>query len=363
MFLGIIATLIIFGILVTIHEWGHFIFAKMQGVKVERFSIGFGPVFFRYTWHETEYALSLIPFGGYVKMAGDDPSDKELKGEPWEYLSQTPLQKIKIAIAGPLLNYIFALFLFIVLFWVGIPTATTKIGGMVDGYNAKIAGIKEGDKILKVNGVLVSVWDDMTKEIQDSKTENIELEISRDGAIQNLSVLGKKEEIVDAFGHKKQAFLIGIRPSMDAIINVKHSLGSSIFLGSKKLYDISKLTYFSIWKIITGKLSFKQSMTGPIGIAVVTVKTAQSGFLNLVYLMGMLSAALALFNFLPIPALDGGHILMSLIELIRRKKLGFKAQEIFQNIGFGALILLMIVVFYNDFVNFGIFTKIASFFK
>ncbi len=357
--IGIIATLVVFGILVTMHEWGHFIVAKRQGVAVERFSIGFGPVLIRYTWHETEYAISLIPLGGYVKMAGDEPDPEKIKGESWEFLSKTPWQKIKIAFAGPVVNYIFALFIFIFVFLVGFPAYTTKIGDFVEGYPAKASGLALGDKITKVNGISVEMWDDLIYELNKLEKTEVVLEYTRGTDVKEIKIDTKKEDRTDIFGKKTTAYLLGIRPA-EEMISKKYGVFQAVSLGTKKLLNLSILTYKSIWMIATGQMSLKKSITGPIGIAMITGKTAKSGLIHLIHLMGLLSAALALFNFLPIPVLDGGHVVFYLFELITGKQLSLKFQDVCLKIGMGLLITLMVVVFYNDIVNFGLWGKIVG---
>lgn len=343
------------------HEFGHFIVAKRIGVRVETFSFGFGPKLFSVKKGETEYAVSAIPLGGYIKMAGDEPGEK-LTGKSFEFLSRSIFDRFKVIVAGPLLNYILAFLIFSVIFMFGSPTLTTEVGSLLKDYPAKEAGILVGDKVLKVDSKDVSHWEDMTA-ITHSHTESpIQLTIERGGKVFELKLQPVIREVKDIFGNSTKIALLGIAPS-EKIESVRYGFFQSFGMGFKKLMDLTTLTYKALWYIVTGRMSVKESMTGPIGIFIITGKAAQMGFIYLVHLVAMLSASLAIFNLLPFPVLDGGHVFFLIIEKIRGKPLSMKAQEMIANVGISLLILLTVFIFYNDIMKFGVFEHVGKIFK
>ncbi|OGW78413.1 MAG: RIP metalloprotease RseP [Omnitrophica bacterium RIFCSPLOWO2_02_FULL_45_16] len=359
--LSIVYFLIVLSVLVIVHEFGHFIVAKRIGVRVEKFSFGFGPKIFSIIRGETEYLVSAIPLGGYVKMAGDEPG-KDLTGKSFEFLSRKIADRFKIIFAGPLLNYVLAFLIFSVIFMFGSPTLTTEVGSLLEDYPAKKSGIILGDKILKVDNKDVKYWEDMTAIIHDHLEGPIKLSLERKGETFDLELRPVIREVKDIFGKSTKIALLGIAPSQK-IENIRYGFFQSFGMGLKKLIVLTNLTYKAIWYIITGRMSVKESMTGPIGIFIITGKAAQMGLIYLINLTAMLSASLAIFNLLPLPVLDGGHILFLIVEKIRGKPLSMKAQEIIANIGIGFLILLTVFIFYNDIMKFKIFDGIVKFFK
>ena len=359
--LSTLSFVIVLSILVVVHEFGHFIVAKKTGVRVEKFSIGFGPEIFGVTKGDTRYAVSLVPLGGYVKLTGESVED-EVKGEKWEYLSKSVGERAKIIFAGPLLNYILAFFIFSFVFVLGYPTFTTAVGEILPDYPGKATGIEVGDKILSINGKDVETWDDITAIVRMNKEPGIDLVIERDNRQIDMEILPKSKEIKTIFGSKKRVALIGITPSQD-IIYVKYGILKSFYMGAKKLTTLTYITYRALWASITGTIPFKESVTGPIGIFYITGQAARLGFVYLLQLMGILSASLAIFNLLPVPVLDGGHLLFLMIEKIRKKPITPKVQENITQVGLALLICLMLFVFYNDFMRYGIFEKILSLWK
>jgi regulator of sigma E protease len=359
--LSVISFVAVLSVLVIVHEFGHFIIAKRIGVRVEKFSIGFGPEIFGITKGDTRYIISLIPLGGYVKMTGET-SEENIKGEKWEYLSRSAGERARIIFAGPLLNYVLAFLIFSFVFMIGYPTFTTKIGNLLPEYPGQIAGLKEGDRILKINGNDVRYWDEVTAMVHTNKDPDIELLIDRDGERIGLTVKTKSEDIKTVFGSKVKVGLMGIMPAMD-VTYVKYNLPRAAYEGSRKLFTLTYITYRALWASLTGAVPFKESVTGPIGIFYITGQAARLGFVYLLHLMGVLSASLAIFNLLPVPVLDGGHILFLVIEKIRRKPLSRKLQENMTQAGLMLLICLMLFVFYNDFMRFGVLAKITALFQ
>jgi regulator of sigma E protease len=355
--LSLVSFVFVLSILVIVHEFGHFIAAKRIGVRIEKFSIGFGPEIFGITKNGTRYLISAVPLGGYVKLAGETEQDG-IKGEKWEYMSRAVGERARIIFAGPLLNYILAFFIFSFVFIIGNPTMTTKIGKVMPGYPAESAGLKPGDRILKINGKEVRYWEDVTNIVHTNKASQMRLFVQRDEELLDLIVAPKSQDIKTIFGSKKRVSLIGIMPG-DEVVYVRYGIFKSFYMAGEKLIMLSYITCRALWASITGAIPFKESMTGPIGIFYITGQAAKLGFVYLLQLMGVLSASLAIFNLLPVPVLDGGHILFLVVEKIRRKPISYKMQESITQVGLFLLIFLMVFVFYNDIMRFGIFEKIS----
>jgi len=344
-----IATLIfvlILSLLIIVHEFGHFIAARRAGVRVEKFSLGFGPQLFKKTIGDTEYSLSLIPLGGYVKMAGD--SLEECLGKSDEYFSKSPGKRFKIIFSGPLLNYILGFLFFWVILFVGYPTLTTKVGGLIEGYGAQVAGIQVEDKIIAINGQKVDTWEDLQYQIQKNKTkDSVGLSLIRNNKKMEFNVAIKSKVLDNQLGEKKTLGIIGITP-FDEIVEVRHGLVESAYLGLKRTMDLTIMTYKGIWRLASGKMSMRDSMTGPLGIFFITSKAAKLGIIAVLHLIAVLSISLAVFNLLPLPILDGGHIFFLGLEKLRKKTLGIKTEQIVNNIGASLMIMLVLFVTYND---------------
>lgn len=352
---SLVAFIFVFGVLIFVHEFGHFIVAKKNGVRVEKFSFGFGKKLFSKKIGETEYLICAIPLGGYIKMAGDE-WQKDRKGLPDEFLSKTCGQRTQIIAAGPILNYILAFFIFGLIYIIGSPVATSRIGELMDDYPAKEAGLKEQDLILAVDGERVEYWPDMSALIHQKTEGDVILDVQRGDQILQLSVTPLVEEHEDIFGQKMKIGLIGVYPSGE-MVKIQYGWGRSFYEGAKKLKELTAITYKALWYLVIRRLSFRDSITGPIGIFYFTGEAARMGFVYLLNLMGLLSMSLAIFNFLPVPVLDGGHLFFLFLEKLRKKPVSAKAQERAHQIGSFALVSLMLFVFYSDLIKFGVFDK------
>jgi regulator of sigma E protease len=336
--------------LIIVHEFGHFIIAKKIGVRVEKFSLGFGPQLLVRKKDDTEYTISAIPLGGYVKLAGD--TAEEYKGNNYEYLAQPIGRRFWIIFFGPLLNYVLGLLLFWLIFFSGYPALSTRVGGLLDGFGAKKAGLKVGDQITAVDGRKVSYWEELQAIVQ-SKRECavVRLLILRDSQEQAIDVDIKEKKLEDGLGQKRSVGLLGVMPT-DEIIEVRYGLFKSLTLALKKTWMLTALTYKSLWRIITGRLSIRESVTGPLGIFYITSKAASLGLRAVLHLIAVLSVSLAIFNVLPLPVLDGGHILFLAVEKIRGKALGVKAERVITHTGLTLIITLALIVTYNDVAKF-----------
>ena len=348
--LNLLIFLFILGLLIIVHEFGHFIVARRMGVRVEKFSLGFGPQLLKKKRNDTEYTISAIPLGGFVKMAGDNLG--EYKGQPDEYFSKTPGQRFQIIFFGPLLIYILGFLFFWLIFFVGYPTLTSKVGGLLDGFGAKEAGLQVGDRIIAVDGEKVDYWEDLQRMIQSKKAAaEVRLSILRHDQEFQVDVQIKEKQLDDQLGEKRSVGLIGITP-FDEIVKVKYGFINSFFLGLKKTFDLTIMTYKGLWRLMTGKLSIRESVTGPLGIFYITSKAASLGIIALLHLIAVLSVSLAIFNLLPLPVLDGGHILFLGLEKLRGKTLGEKSERIITQIGVTVIVSLAIFVTYNDILRF-----------
>jgi len=246
---------------------------------------------------------------------------------------------------------------------VGNPTLTAKVGKVMPGYPAESSGLREGDRILNINGKDVIYWEDVTKIVHTSKNQEMKLLVKRDDiGIMSIMVTPKLQDMKTIFGSRKNISIIGITPA-DEVVYVKYAFIKSIYMGAEKLWALTYITCRALWASITGAIPVKESMTGPIGIFYITGQAAKLGLVYLLQLMGVLSASLAIFNLLPVPVLDGGHILFLMIEKLKGRPVSIKGQENITQAGMSLLIVLMAFVFYNDIMRFGIFEKILHIWK
>ncbi len=239
---------------------------------------------------------------------------------------------------------------------------TTEVGSLLKGYPAEAQGIMAGDKILSVDGKKVKYWEDMTEMIHKHTGAAMTLSILRGSSPVEIRITPLVRKTKDIFGKETTVALIGVGPSQN-IERVRYGFFASIGMGFNKLIQLTAVTYKALWSILIGRLSLKESMTGPIGIFVVTGQAAKMGFIYIFHLMGILSASLAIFNILPLPVLDGGHIVFLAIEKLRGRPLSLKTQEVIMNVGITLLILFTVFVFYSDIMKFGIADKAAKLFK
>ncbi len=356
MFSGIIydiaAFLIVISIIVLIHEFGHFIVAKKMGVKVEKFSLGFGPKVFGRQIGETEYVVSALPLGGYVKLLGEDPSE-ELPPEDQKrsYSNLSPYKKFLIIFFGPFFNFALAAVIFTVIFMAGRPVLKPVIGGVMKGKPAVKAGLKKGDVIASVNGIKVRSWAGLAGYIEKFGKHTLTLGIEK--KIDNkttFSMIRVKPELVSGFNIYKQKikrYIIGITPSNKAVFYKYTGLLNSFYSAVKEIWFIIYITVVSLFYLIVGKLP-ASDLGGPIMIAQLSGRAASLGISDFFYFVAFISVNIGLVNLFPIPALDGGHLLFSVIEMVKRSPLSVKFQETAAKVGFALLILLLLFVSYND---------------
>ncbi|HCY76583.1 MAG TPA: RIP metalloprotease RseP [Ignavibacteriales bacterium] len=439
------------GILVFIHEFGHFAAAKLSGMRADVFAIGFGKRLFGYNKKSgfsfgelpkdfdgeghTDYRLSLLPLGGYVKIAGmvdesGDVSFAEKEPQPYEFRAKPVWAKIFVITAGVFMNLMLAWLIFWgANFFQGKPiTPTTTIAYVEDGSPASLAGFVSGDKILSVNGKKLTNWEDVRAEIFiNTLGENINVKVLRDGKEQNLLVERKlipddetqamflipegvkpaigevvkdspaekagikagdillslngislysakqTTEIISANPEKEMQLVVqrdkkeinlSVTPGEDAKIGVaigpvfmgeskmrKYGAFESVYYGWKDIEKMTALTFSMIGKVFTGDVEFKKAFGGPIKIAQIAAKSADSGMANFLYFLALLSLSLAILNIMPFPVLDGGHLVMIIVEAVIKREIPIKIKMAIQNTGLVLLLLLMAFIIYNDIIS------------
>ena len=380
----VLAFIIIIGVLITIHEFGHFIAARSVGVKVERFSIGVPPRFItitsidngfqinlfflknvkgRFQWKpifskkiikpgrigsNTEYVLALLPLGGYVKMAGmiDESLDTDIQYKDDEFMSKSLLEKIWILSAGVIMNTLLAFVIFsTVVYNKGIAEISSKpiVANLQDGMPAQLSGILENDQITQIDGVPISTWEDLSSIIKSKPNTEIQLQISRENQLKNYTVTTLEREIQTKTGLDTIG-LIGIAPE---VLYSDVSLFEATSRGFIRTIESFSLIIESLAMLGSGAASIKD-LGGPIMIAQLAGQTAELGIVPFLTFMALLSVNLALLNILPIPGLDGGHIFIHLIEGVIRRPLTLKTRVVIQQIGMALLLMLMVTVIFQD---------------
>ena len=335
------------GVLIFVHELGHFLVAKWSGVGVLKFSLGFGPRLIGKKVGETEYILSAIPLGGYVKMLGES-EEEELSPDDAKrsFHKQTALKKIAIVAAGPFFNFLFAIVAFAVVYAVGVPVSTSRIGSIQEGSAAFEAGIESGDVIVAINDREISRWSELADAVSRSSGDKITITVDRKDTILTMYVTPELVTSKNIFGEEIDTYRIGVGISDETFMERQGPV-DALFSGVEQTWGWTKLTCLGVVKIVQGVVSPKE-LGGPILIAQMAGSQVRKGFLPFIFLIAVLSVNLGLLNLLPVPVLDGGHLCFFLIEAVTGREVNIKWREIAQQVGFFLLILLMIFVFYND---------------
>ena len=344
--LAIILVVIAFSLMIFIHEFGHFLMALKVGIKVEIFSLGMGPKLISFTKNGIEYRLSAVPIGGYVKMLGEDPSEP-VKGDKGEFSSQSVGNRFKVLISGAALNYLLGLILITIVFMAGYPIITTKIGGLVDNYPAKKAGIQTGDRVIAIDGTPVSDWEALIEEMHKKTAGDVKVTVDRNGSKMDFTIKPIVKKTKDLLGNDVKIAQVGIMNS-DERSYLKYGPAESFVMGARKQFNFVVMTFRGLWNMITGRLPFKENVSGPVGIFKIMTAAAKIGVIPLLLITSLVSTILGVFNILPVPPLDGGLILFLGIEKLIGRPLSKKAQEIAMQVGWIFFIALMLFVTYND---------------
>jgi len=347
---SVVSVIILLGVLIFVHELGHFLVAKWSGVGVLKFSLGFGPKLFGRKVGETEYILSAIPLGGYVKMLGDT-DDEELSPEDEErsFLKQGVLKRMAIVSAGPLFNFLFAIIAFAVVYAIGVPVATSRIGTVQENSPAFEAGLQSGDVVVAINDRDISQWSDLAGAVSESRDERLKIRFERENKVSDVYITPQAATSTNVFGEDIETYRIGVGISDETVIERKGPVGA-LATGAGQTWGWTKLTCIGMVKIVQGIVSPRE-LGGPILIAQMAGTQVRKGFVPFVFLMAVLSVNLGVLNLLPVPVLDGGHLAFYLIEMVTGRPVSVRWREIAQQVGFFLLILLMLFVFYNDIVR------------
>ncbi len=344
--LTLIYFIIILGVIVTVHEFGHFIFAKMFGIYVYEFSIGFGPKIIKWQGKnkETSYSIRLIPLGGFVSLAGEEveedkniPKDRRLQDKPiW--------QRFLVMFFGAGNNFIFAIIvLFIIGLCFGATSSTPVLSGVEKDYPAYEAGLEEGDKVLKINNHKISTTDDLSLYLSvENPKKEVTFEVEKkNGSVKKYKVRAKAEK-----KKEETSYVYGIT------MNTKkeHGFISSIKYAFQKTGSLFKQMIVILEYLFTGKLSVN-NLSGPVGIYSLVGQQRAAGFASILYLVAYLSINVGVINLIPFPAFDGGKILFLLIEKIKGSKVNPKVENTIHMIGFGLLMLLMLYVTVHDIIK------------
>lgn len=343
--ISVVGVFFTLGIVIFIHEFGHFIICKAVGVKVLKFSFGFGKEIFGFTRNETRYSVNWIPLGGYVKPAGEDYLEKDTAEaeppKPDEYFGKPWYQRLLIVIAGPFMNYVLAVFIFTMVFWIwgGNPQFldTSVIGGLKPGMPAAQAGLEVGDRIIEIEGNSINTWKEMAEIIHKKSDEPLLLKIKRDDQDFELTIIPQLDK-------ENGIGLIGIYPDVQLqdiglFLSMKHGFQMTWMITVKTIgYILSKIRQFEK----------PEDVSGPIGIFKFISDAARAGFREFLSLLGLLSVAIGLFNLFPIPLLDGGHMVFYLIEGILRKPLNKRVMLVANYVGMAILLTILLYASYND---------------
>lgn len=347
--------ILVLGLLIFVHELGHFLFAKLFGVRVLKFSLGFGPRVAGKTIGETEYVISALPLGGFVKMFGENPDEKEMaeNDKAVSFAHKSVSQRFGIVFAGPLFNLLFSVFLFFMVFaFVGVPTSTdtTVIGNVTQDSPAEKSGLMSGDVIIGIGEQQTEKWLDVLEAVKSSEGKEIAITVLREGEERIFKVTPAIDTVKNVFGEEvEQRFMIGIMKSDDFTYDEVGFVGA-LEKAALQTWMYIELTVMGFIKIFQ-RVVPASDLGGPILIAQIAGEQMRAGWINLIYFMGLLSVNLGILNLLPIPVLDGGHLVFLTLEAVRRKPVDERAQIMAQQVGIGLLGTLMIFVFYNDIVR------------
>ena len=344
---SILPAIFVLGVLIFFHELGHFLMAKKAGIRVEKFSLGFPPTILKKKYGDTEYCIGLIPLGGYVKMAGETPGE-EITGAPDEFMSKSVGARALVVAAGPFMNVLIAFLVLWGVFWVRgeevVDTDHAVIGIVSPDSPASKAGLEPGDIVTSINGEAVTTFRSMYEHIRTEVEKPITLGWQRNGQDMSATVTTSFSEFLNQDGVKDTVGIIGVGQQTTFI---DLSFFTAAKRGAQKTYEFAATVYNFVYDLIRLQVSPKL-IGGPVFIMQMAGETAQMGFATLLAFMSLLSVNLAILNILPIPILDGGHLIFLLIEKIKGSPVSLNARIISQQIGLVFLLIVIIMVTYQD---------------
>lgn len=330
----VLGAILAFSVLIIVHELGHFILAKLNGVKVEEFSIGMGPKVFGIKGKETEYLIKAFPIGGYVKMLGEEEQSSDSRS----FSCKSPSRRLSIIAAGPIMNFMFAVVIFSIIgsirgFYIPV---VDKVDKDTPAYSV---GIKQGDKIISVNNKKITTWDDFYTIVYMNKGENLNIQLLRNDETKVVNVM-------PVLYKEENRYIVGVYPTLLSSPGISKSLS----YGITQTNTLIKQTFGALKTLFTGKASV-DDFGGPISIIRISTKVAESGIVPLAAFAASLSVQLAIFNVIPFPALDGGWIFLLLFEIITRKKINDNKVGVLNYIGFAILMTIMVLVVIKDIIH------------
>ncbi len=332
----IIAFVFVLGLLVLVHEVGHFVTARLTGMGVHEFGIGFGPSLIKKKFGKTVYSLNIVPLGGFVKIAGMDPDEEQTSQS---YGAKPIWARMLVIAAGSLMNFVLPVLLFfIVLLGAGIDTASDQpvIGGIMADRPAARAGFAAGDRILSVDGAQIGTWMDFVQVIRVNADKQLTIAYERNGTPRTAT-------IVPEYDAKTNRGVIGITPQ---ITNYRPGPGEALVMAVKQTATVTATIFSGLVQMIIGQAP--ADIAGPIGVAQMTGQVAQLGFLPLLQFAAFLSINLGIINLLPVPVLDGGHLMTLAVEAVRGKPLSRNSLQIIQTIGLALLLTLLLLATFKD---------------
>ncbi len=344
--MGILISLIVLSLLVFFHELGHFSAAKFFGVKVEVFSVGFGKKLYSRMIGDTQWSFSLIPLGGYVKMKGQDDANPLVKSyDNDSYNIKKPWQKIIILLAGPFANFLLAFVLYIIIAFSGVPKILPQIGEIAPGSAAFEAKLQKNDKIVAIDNQPILYWEDIGQAIEKND-DSLILSIKRDGASRIITLTPKYIVDKNIFNEEVKRKVIGVKP-LGSQVTIHMNPIEAVEFASTQTKNATLLITKGVEKLITGAVPSDQ-VGGVVSIVDITSKASENGFVMLLFFAALISVNLGVLNLLPIPALDGGHIMFNLYEMITKKAPSEAVLYKLTLVGWTLLIGLMFLGLYND---------------
>jgi len=344
---GIFTALIILSFLIFFHELGHFTAARFFGVQVDVFSIGFGRKLFTKQIGKTQWTLSMIPLGGYVKMKGQDDSNPSFVSyDEDSYNIKKPWQRIIILLAGPFANFLLAFILYLSISFIGVPKLLAVVGDINHTQPAYQAGVKVGDRITQINGKRITYWEDIGESIQNNPSQ-LHITLLRENKFIDLTIVPELQKVQNRFNETVERKIIGIKPDINATTSVTYGVKQGLEYAYTQTENASMLIVKGLQKLLSGLVPMEQ-LGGVVSIVDVTAKASSVGIISLLFFTALISVNLGVLNLLPIPALDGGHIMFNLYEMISKRKPNEEIMYKLTIMGWAILLGMMVLGLYND---------------